>query len=231
MMDRPIKNPLISIVVPVFNEEKTIKEILRRIQRVKLSKEVIVVDDGSQDRSKEIIKKEKGLIFIDLTKNCGKGFALKKGVEKAQGDIVLIQDADLEYDPKEYEKLIGPIIKGKAEVVYGSRLGDGREGMFFFQTVANRFLTFLTNLLYGSSISDMETGYKVFKRKVIQGIDWRARRFDFEPEITAKTLKKGFKIYEVPITYKSRKYQEGKKITWIDGLIALKALFWYRFFD
>lgn len=225
------KDFLLSVVVPVFNEEKTIRKILKKIRATKFKKEIIVVDDGSSDKSKDILKREAEIIFVDLKKNNGKGFALKKGIKGARGDIIIIQDADLEYDPKDYGKLITPITQGKVKVVYGSRFFKKDKDMFFFQSLGNYFLTFLTNLLYGASISDMETGYKVFKGEIIKSINWRSNRFDFEPEITAKILKRGIKIYEVPITYKSRKYKEGKKITWIDGLIALKSLFWYRFFD
>jgi len=222
---------LISVVVPVFNEERTIKEILKRIHKTKVRKEIIVVNDGSTDGTGKILSDQKDIILINLKKNMGKGFALKKGIKKACGDIILTQDADLEYDPNDYQKLITPIIEGKAEVVYGSRFVRRPSKMFFWQSLTNRFLTYLTNLLYGASITDMETGYKVFKSEIIKSINWQSNSFDFEPEITAKILKSGNKIFEVPITYKMRKYREGKKINWVDGISALKSLFWYRFFD
>ena len=224
-------NFLLSIVVPVFNEQETIKKILEKIRKTKYRKEIIVVNDGSSDSTEKILKNEKKIIVINLKRNYGKGYALKKGIAKAQGDLILIQDADLEYDPKDYQKLVEPIIKGKTKVVYGSRFKRKSKEMFFTQWFANRFLTITTNLLFGTSITDMETGYKVFTKEVIKKINWRSKRFDFEAEVTAKVLKSKNKIYEVAITYKSRKYEEGKKISWVDGLVALKTLFWYRFFN
>lgn len=224
------KKYLLSVIIPVFNEEETISQVLLKVKKTKHDKEIIVVNDGSTDKTGQILKKEKRIILINLPKNYGKGFALRKGIKAANGNIIIVQDADLEYDPVDFDKLIAPIIGG-AKVVYGSRFAKNQKEMFLTQKFANKILTLLTNLLFGSSISDMETGYKVFASGVIKNLNWRAKRFDFEPEITAKILKAGIKIYEVPITYHSRGYQEGKKITWFDGLVALKSLFWYRFFD
>lgn len=225
------KNYLISIVIPVFDEAKTIKFVLNKVKKTNLKKEIIVVNDGSKDASRKILSEEKNIILINLKKNHGKGFALKQGIKKASGDIVITQDADLEYDPSDYKNLIEPIILKKAKVVFGSRFMNSKDGMFFTQRLANKILTYLTNLLYASSLSDMETGYKVFKKEIIKKINWQANRFNFEPEITAKILKKGIKIYEVPIVFKGRKYKEGKKINWIDAIVAIKTLFWYKFFN
>jgi glycosyltransferase involved in cell wall biosynthesis len=238
----------LSIIIPVYNEERTIFEVLRRVDGVKLPrgivKEIIVVDDGSEDTSKYRIQDAKSQLkirnfkFFQHKKNHGKGAAVKTGLKHATGDFVLIQDADLEYDPKDYSKLLKPIIDGKNKVVYGSRLkhyplrffGKGRTP-FVTHYLGNKFLTFVTRLLYGNGVSDMETGYKVLKREVLEGIEIAARRFDFEPEITAKIMKRGYKIYEVPIKVNPRGYDEGKKISWKDGFIALWTLLKYRFFD
>lgn len=239
---------LISIIIPVFNEEKTVFELLRRVVRAGLPrnirKEIIVVDDGSTDTSRQEIKrardklKIKNFKFLRNRVNLGKGSAIKKGLGAADGKIIIIQDADLEYDPNDYPKLLSPIIEGKSEVVYGSRLRHyplrffgRRRTPFITHYLGNKFLTFVTNLLYGDGVSDMETCYKVFKREVLRGIEIKARRFDFEPEITAKIMRKGYKIYEVPIKVKPRGYDDGKKISWKDGFIALWTLIKYRFVD
>ena len=231
--------PKLSIIIPVYNEEETILEIIDRVKKAKalnFKKEIIVVDDSSTDKTKDKLKnlKNKSIKIFYHSKNLGKGSAIRTGLENFTGDIVLIQDADLEYDPNEYEKLLKPIIEAKADVVYGSRfevITKNLSKMYKLHYIGNLLLTFLTNILYGAKISDMETGYKVFKKDVIKKIKLKARRFDFEPEITAKILKKGFKIYEVPINFVGRKFKEGKKITWVDGVKAVYYLLKYRFFD
>ena len=228
----------LSIIIPVFNEKGTIGKVIENINdtKIDLSKEIIVVDDCSIDGTKEILRKinNNSVKIFFHQKNMGKGAAIRTGLKNSTGDILLIQDADLEYDPKEYQKLLKPIIEKKAEVVYGSRLGaieKNIKNMNKLHYIGNLFLTFATNILYGAKITDMETGYKVFKKEVIKNLNLRARRFDFEPEITAKILKNGFKIHEVQIGFAARKFKEGKKITWVDGLKALFYLIKYRFVD
>jgi len=196
-------------------------------------KELIVIDDASDDKSFEILEERKS-DFAYLGRhpeNRGKGAAIRTALENVNGDFVLIQDADLEYDPDEYEKLLNPIIKGKAEVVYGSRFTGERRNMFLHHWIGNRFLTMVTNILYNSTLSDMETCYKLFSKKALEGLTIRSNRFNFEPEITAKMLKKGIRIYEIPISYTGREYTEGKKITWRDGFSALLAIVKYRFIN
>jgi glycosyltransferase involved in cell wall biosynthesis len=226
----------LSIIIPAFNERDTIREILARVKAVELpqiEKEIIVVDDGSIDGTRDILESEKakGIIVIFHPINKGKGAALRTGIEHASGDYILVQDADLEYDPQDYPKLLKPIQEAKAEVVYGSRFTGEHRNMFFHHWVGNRFLTLITNILYNTTLSDMETGYKLWKAAIIKGIRLRANRFNFEPEVTAKVLKKGIRIYEVPISYAGREYHEGKKITWKDGFSALWTLIKYRFID
>ena len=229
----------LSVIIPVYNEEKTIGEVIEKVKKVKINnveKEIVIVDDCSKDNTRNILKniKDKSLKIFYHEKNMGKGAAIKTCLKNATGDIILIQDADLEYNPHEYEKLLKPIIKNKAEVVYGSRLESIRKNiknMYKVHYIGNLFLTLMTNLLYKAEITDMETGYKVFRIKVIQGLNLKAKRFDFEPEITAKILKKGYKIHEVPISFAGRKFKEGKKITWKDGIKAAYYLVKYRFFD
>lgn len=228
----------LSIIVPVFNEEKTIQECLRRLNQAQLpsgwQKEIIIVNDGSTDNSKLRIEKEKlkikDLIFISYQINKGKGFAIRKGLEKAGGDYILIQDADLEYDPQDIKKLLRPIKNKKAEVVYGSRFLGEHLNLFFWHFQANKFLTFLTNILYNSTLSDMEVGYKVFPRRLLNEFKLKENCFGFEVEATAKTLKKGIRIYEVPISYAGRNYEQGKKIGWKDGVKAVWFLLKYRLF-
>lgn len=226
----------LSIVMPVYNERNTIQEILRRVRAVDLgeiTKEVIVVDDGSTDGTIDILKHEEDstVRLIKHGENRGKGAALRTGFSYVTGDLVIIQDADLEYDPEDYMLLIAPVLKGKAEVVYGSRFTGERRNMLFWHMLGNRFLSLLVNILYNTTISDMETCYKLFTRESLDGITIRSDRFDFEPEITAKILRKRIRIYEVPISYAGREFHEGKKISWKDGFGALWAILKYRFVD
>jgi len=229
----------LSIIIPVYNEEKSILKVIDKVKKVKLNKikkEILIIDDFSTDNTKEILKKLKnGNIKVFFhQKNQGKGAAIRTGLKNVTGDVILIQDADFEYNPEEYPKLLKPIIENKANVVYGSRLDAIRrnlKNMYKLHYFGNMFLTIITNILYGAKITDMETGYKVFRKEVIKGMKLKAKRFDFEPEITAKILKKGYKITEIPINFFGRKFEEGKKITWIDGVKALLYLIKYRFVD
>jgi len=225
----------LSVIVPVYNEAGSIREILRRVETTGLAREIVVVDDGSTDETRAILKEldGKGLIRVFLHEsNQGKGTALRTGFSNARGDVLLIQDADLEYDPREYPNLLRPIEEGVADVVYGSRfLGAGRRPILFWNMVANRMLTLLTNILYNNILTDMETGYKVFRRKIIENMPLHAKRFEFEPEFTAKILKRKVRIFEVPIVFYPRDYSEGKKIKIKDAFAALWALLKYRFVD
>ena len=227
------KASLLSVIVPVFNERATVAEILRRMQSVSLplDLEIIVVDDGSTDGSDQVLAalKDSTVRVIRHSTNKGKGAAVRSGLKAARGDLLLIQDADLEYDPDEWTKLLEPLLKGKADVVYGSRFTGERKNMMLMHWIGNRFLCLVTNVLYATTLSDMETCYKLFRRSVLSGITLRANRFDFEPEITAKVLRSGYRIYEVPISYAGREFSEGKKITWRDGIAALWTLVYCRF--
>ncbi|HTT86401.1 MAG TPA: glycosyltransferase family 2 protein [Acidimicrobiales bacterium] len=223
----------LSVIVPVYDERTTVAEILRRIRAVSLplDLEVVVVDDGSSDGTDKILAalEDSTVRVITHAANRGKGAAIQTGLENVRGDLVLVQDADLEYDPDDWPRLLDPVLKGKAPVVYGSRFTGERKNMFPSHWLGNRLLTLVTNVLYRSTLSDMETCYKLFDRRVLEGITIRSKRFDFEPEITAKVLRRGFRIYEVPISYAGREISEGKKISWRDGVGAIVALFRYRF--
>jgi glycosyltransferase involved in cell wall biosynthesis len=226
----------LSVIMPVFNEAATIEEIIKRVEATNLADEVIVVDDGSidgtRDKLRQIAANSSKLKLLLHESNRGKGAAVRTGIDAAQGELVLIQDADLEYDPKDYPAILAPIEEGKADVVYGSRfLGGARRSTMFWHMVANKLLTFVTNVLYNSILSDMETGYKLFKREIIQDIPLRSKRFDFEPEVTAKLLKRRVRIFEVPITFNPREYEEGKKIGMTDAFEALWTLLKYRLVD
>ena len=244
----------VSVVIAAYNERNFIEEILRRVQAVDVAYEIVVVDDGSTDGTREWLTEMhrlqqageteaeilegrarlplSNIHFLFQERNQGKGAALRRGFAEASGDILLVQDADLEYDPREYAKLIEPILDGRADVVYGSRfLGGPQRVHFFWHYVGNKFLTLLSDVVTNLKISDMETCYKVFRREVIQGMHLRSNRFGFEPEATARVAKGRWRIYEVPISYAGRSYEEGKKITWRDGVVTLYAILRYRFFD
>jgi len=232
----------LSVIVPVFNEKNTILEILKKIGAVDMEKEILVIDDGSTDGTRDMLKTIDGqrpaadrrndeIKIIYHKRNMGKGRAIRTGLNNATGDVVIIQDADLEYDPQDYPKLIEPILSGRAKVVYGSRLfGKGKKSYWSFY-LGGRLLSFLANLLYNAGITDEPTCYKAFRADVIKSIDLKCRRFEFCPEVTAKVRKKGYKIFEVPINYEPRSIKDGKKISWRDGLEAIWTLVRYRFFS
>jgi glycosyltransferase involved in cell wall biosynthesis len=234
----------LSVLVPVYNEEQTLEEIVRRVCTVPLAKEIILVDDGSRDRSQEILTRlqeenqrggdplNKIRVFFQ-PQNEGKGAALRAAMNHVSGDVVIVQDADLEYDPKDYPSLLEPIEAGVADVVYGTRFAGGgaHRVLFFWHSMGNRMLTLLSNMLTNLNLSDMEVGYKVFRAEVLKGIELKSKRFGFEPEITMKLAKKRCRFYEVPISYHGRTYEEGKKITWKDGLAALYTMIRFRLAD
>ena len=224
----------LSVVIPVYNEKKTLSELICRVEAVKLEKEIIIVDDASTDGTRDLLKKyeeQERFKVIYQSKNTGKGSALRAGFDMAEGEIIIVQDADLEYDPKEYPTLIEPILDGRADVVYGSRFQGGTHRVFFFwHYVGNKVLTTLSNMCTNLCLTDMETGYKVFRRTVLDSFILKCNRFGFEPEFTSKVARHAFRIYEVPISYSGRGYEEGKKVNWKDGVAALWFVFRFRFF-
>jgi glycosyltransferase involved in cell wall biosynthesis len=247
------KRMRLSVVIPVYNERVFVKEILLRVQASELADEIVIVDDASTDGTRAILQEFQALQtsgqletggdsrtslrldnirFIFQSPNQGKGAALRRGFQEATGDIFLVQDADLEYDPTDYPTLLAPILDGRADVVFGSRfLGGPQRVHFFWHYIGNRFLTMLSDMTTNLNVSDMETCYKVFRSEVIRGIRLQSNRFGFEPEVTAKVAKGGWRVFEVPISYAGRSYEEGKKITWRDGVVALYAIFRFGFFD
>jgi glycosyltransferase involved in cell wall biosynthesis len=229
-----IDSPLLSVVMPVYNERTTIDEIVTRVLAVPMRIELIVVDDCSRDGTRERLQelhREYGFTLLLQERNQGKGAALRRGFDAVTGDIVVVQDADLEYSPEEFPQLVELIVDGRADVVYGSRF-LGRHRVFLFtHYLGNRVLTFLTNVLYNTMLTDMETCYKVMRRDVLDGMQLQSNGFGIEPEMTAKIFKRGYRVYELPITYDGRGYEEGKKIGWKDGVVALWVLLKYRFTD
>jgi glycosyltransferase involved in cell wall biosynthesis len=229
----PMQYRTLSVIVPVYNECSTVAEIIRRVRAapVPLVVDVTVVDDASTDGTDKVLATlaDSTVRVVTHEHNMGKGAAIRTALAHAHGDLLLIQDADLEYDPDDWPRLLEPIVKHKASVVYGSRFTGERKNMLLLHWIGNRFLSLVTNVLYSSTLSDMETCYKLFDRRVLEGMVVVSNRFDFEPEITAKVLRRGYRIYEVPISYAGREMDEGKKITWRDGFGAMKALVRFRF--
>ena len=226
----------VSIIIPCFNEEKTISEIIHTVKKnINDNDEIIVIDDYSTDNTRNILEKDLKKKIDNLIlneKNFGKGYSIRKGIEKSKGDIILIQDADLEYDPSDYKRLLKPIVEGFADVVYGSRFigSEEKRVLYFWHMIGNKLLTLLSNMLTNLNLTDMEVCYKVFKANVIKDIKLEENRFGFEPEVTAKISKKNLKIYEVGVKYFGRTYSDGKKITWRDGFSALRCIFYYNLF-
>jgi glycosyltransferase involved in cell wall biosynthesis len=224
----------VSVIIPAFNERKTIAEVIRRVSQQPLATEIIVVDDGSTDGTRELLQETAWPESVQVhvhPSNRGKGASIRTGIAAATKEVTIIQDADLEYNPSDYAILLRPIEDGVADVVYGSRFLGIHRSFMFHHYVGNKALTLLTNVLFNNMLTDMETGYKAFRTAILQSMPLRCDRFDFEPEITAKVLKRGYRIYEVPIYYAGRDYAEGKKITWRDGVTALWALIRFRFGD
>jgi glycosyltransferase involved in cell wall biosynthesis len=225
----------ITVLIPVYNEINTLEEIIKRVQNSGVASEILLVDDGSVDGSQELLQKLNGqdnIRVIFHEKNQGKGAAVRTGIDAATGEVILIQDADLEYDPRDYPALLKPLDEDLADVVYGSRfLGAARRPTMFWHMVANKLLTLMTNILYDTILTDMETGYKVFRREIVEDMPLHSKRFEFEPEFTAKILKRKVRIFEVPITFNPRDYADGKKIGLFDAFEAVWALLKYRFVD
>jgi len=225
----------LSVVIPVYNEKKTLNELILRVEAVSIDKEIIIVDDASTDGTRNLLKKyeeREGFEVIYQPKNKGKGAALRAGFKIVKGEVIIIQDADLEYNPKDFHVLLEPIFDKRADVVYGSRfLGGPHRVLFFWHYLANKFLTTLSNMFTNINLTDMETGYKAFRREVIESISLKSNRFGFEPEFTMKVAQRKFVIYEVPISYAGRDYSEGKKINWKDGVAALWFILRFRFFN
>ena len=231
-MSAPERYRKLSVIVPVFNERQTVVEIVRRMRGVELplELEILMVDDASSDGTGSALSylEDSTVRVLRHTENQGKGAAIRTALPYASGDLIIIQDADLEYDPEDWLLLLAPVFKGRAQVVYGSRFTGERRNMMYWHWLGNRFLSWVTNVLYNTTLSDMETCYKLFEREVLQGLTIESDRFEFEPEITAKVLRRGYRIYEVPISYTGRDPDEGKKITWKDGFGALKTLVRFR---
>jgi len=230
----PLVDPLLSVVMPVYNEKGTVEEIVERVLAVPVRIELIAVDDASTDGSHEILEKlsrEKGFRLLRQDRNQGKGAAVRRGIEAATGDVIVVQDADLEYSPEEFPDLLDLISKGKADAVFGSRFIGRHRCFLFTHYLANLFLNLVTNVLYNTTMTDMETCFKAVRADVLKDLELKSNRFGIEPEITAKLFKRGARVYEVPITYEGRDYSEGKKITWRDGFPALWTLLKYRFTD
>jgi glycosyltransferase involved in cell wall biosynthesis len=224
----------LSIVVPIYNEAETVREMVGRVRSAPFDKEIIMIDDASTDGTYEILKdlEAPDLVIASHTRNRGKGAALRTGFEKVRGDVVIVQDADLEYDPDDYPRLLKPIQEGQADVVFGSRFGgETHRVLFFWHYVGNRLLTTLSNMFTNLNLTDMETGYKVFRAEILRSLHFRSDRFGFEPEFTAKVARLGCRVYEVSISYHGRGYDAGKKITWKDGITAIGCIVRYRFFD
>ena len=226
--------PLVSVLVPAYNEARTIEGVVRRVADLPLKTEIVVVDDGSDDATAEILERLRGeleSLRVEHQANAGKGAAVRRAIALSQGEFVVVQDADLEYDPADIPTLLGPLFDGRADAVYGSRLRGGRpqRAHLFWHYAGNRFLSLLTNVMFNTTISDMEVGYKAFRGDLVRSIELVSDDFRFEPEITAKILRRGARLYEVPISYYGRTYAEGKKITWRDGVLAVRALVQFRF--
>ena len=228
---------LVTVLIPCFNEKKTIEEVVDRINDLKdLNLEIIIIDDNSNDGTKDLLKdkiQDKVSKIIFNNKNYGKGYCIRKGIEASNGDAILIQDADLEYDPSDYPKLIKPIESGVADVVYGSRFlgGEEKRVLYFWHTLGNKLLTIFSNMFTNLNLTDMEVGYKLFRSNIIRDINLVENRFGIEPEVTAKISKKKIRIFEVGISYYGRKYEDGKKITWKDGFSAIRCIIKYNLFD